>query len=129
MTALPSTGYDSEVTTKYNGGFERGLAAAKYTPILPSFSPSDGYLNFEVAVELSDSGKTRFPASLVLIHLSKFIYLSSCFLPQPFFQACLNILNRTVESRSPPKQTRTRPVRYTTQFTIIREMSMPPFHE
>jgi hypothetical protein len=36
---------------------DRSLATAKYTAIPPFFSPSQGYLNFEVAIEKSDSGK------------------------------------------------------------------------
>ena len=55
MTALPSMGHDSEASTKYNGGSKRRLTDIKQ--ILPSFTPADGYLNFEVAVERSDSGK------------------------------------------------------------------------
>jgi hypothetical protein len=36
---------------------DRSLATAKYTAIPPFFSPVQGYLNFEVAIEKSDSGE------------------------------------------------------------------------
>ena len=42
---------------------DRGLATAKYIPIAPYFSPTQGYLNFEVAIEKSDSGKTQHLAA------------------------------------------------------------------
>jgi hypothetical protein len=40
---------------------DRGLATAKYTPIAPYFSPTQGYLNFEVAIE--KSGKPQHLAA------------------------------------------------------------------
>ena len=36
---------------------DRSLASVKYVPIPPLFSPSQGYLNFEVAIEKSDAGR------------------------------------------------------------------------
>ena len=35
---------------------DRELASLKYTPINPTFGPPQSYLNFEVAIEKSDSG-------------------------------------------------------------------------
>ena len=35
---------------------DRELASLKYTPIIPTFGPAQSYLNFEVAIEKSDSG-------------------------------------------------------------------------
>ena len=46
--------------------YERELASSKYTPINPTFAPNDGYLNFEVAVEMSDSGTNTLSLSLSL---------------------------------------------------------------
>lgn len=34
----------------------RQLASKKYTSVIPTFGPPQGYLNFEVAIEKSDSG-------------------------------------------------------------------------
>ena len=42
---------------------DRGLATAKYNPIAPYFSPTQGYLNFEVAIEKSDAGKPQHLAA------------------------------------------------------------------
>jgi hypothetical protein len=41
---------------------DRSLATAKYTAIPPFFSPVQGYLNFEVAIEKSDSGELLRPS-------------------------------------------------------------------
>ena len=38
------------------GIVKRELASLKYTPIDPTFGPTQSYLNFEVAIEKSDSG-------------------------------------------------------------------------
>ena len=38
------------------GLVKRELASLKYTPIDPTFGPTQSYLNFEVAIEKSDSG-------------------------------------------------------------------------
>ena len=34
----------------------RQLASKKYTSVIPTFGPPQGYLNFETAIEKSDSG-------------------------------------------------------------------------
>lgn len=40
----------------------RRLDTKKYTAVIPTFSPSQGYLNFEIAIENSDSGDSLVPS-------------------------------------------------------------------
>ena len=58
------------------GLVKRELASLKYTPIDPTFGPTQSYLNFEVAIEKSDSG-TISVYFLVLFSIEKYIYIIS----------------------------------------------------
>ena len=62
------------------GIVKRELASLKYTPINPTFGPTQSYLNFEVAIEKSDSG-TLSVYFLVFFSIEKYIQIiSQCFL-------------------------------------------------
>ena len=41
---------------KYNELDTRQLASKKYSVVIPTFSPPQSYLNYEIAIENSDSG-------------------------------------------------------------------------
>ena len=54
------------------GIVKRELASLKYTPIDPTFGPTQSYLNFEVAIEKSDSGTISVYFLLFFYYCDKF---------------------------------------------------------
>ena len=60
------------------GIVKRELASLKYTPIDPTFGPTQSYLNFEVAIEKSDSG-------MISVYFLVFFFIMTNFIILLFF--------------------------------------------